>query len=457
MCASYSGHPLNGSSHPATRTGSVKSCLPDKNFGFITPDDAGDDVFVHRGGLDKVNNLQKGDAVTFELSHDERHRKHQAHRCCRSPDTGVGVSSAAEVQRVGQGHNVTGSSRAPTDADAMATASSEAGVERDSDAHFLLLHDGDADGSAGEDSAEESEFEEGDEEHSSDGAGANDKDDEAEAAEEAATNEQMLEVSPSDVRFTHDRISACFRNGTPLDDTIDAIVEQTMDFDQLPPVICVSHDGLLFSLNNRRVFVARVLQHKGLLQSMKVQAVHFEHPYVQRMRDGRSKWDRAFSTSNKGESVRVRSRYKYLQTANMAQMKRDAKIARRTEVHQHMANMKPVILMMLPRPKGVTGGPQKAKWHLQDNLPCDILDTFGKQYGISWEIYTNPSGDVGIKAFPSHAADSRTPEEYRKGCLALREAVRRRYQFKKASTPDQRATEKQKTLDKNRRREKRQR
>jgi len=43
--------------------------LTDKNFGFISPDDGGKDLFFHANELDGVNfsDLREGDAVTFNV------------------------------------------------------------------------------------------------------------------------------------------------------------------------------------------------------------------------------------------------------------------------------------------------------------------------------------------------------------------------------------------------------
>ena len=50
-------------------TGIIKK-LTDKNFGFITRDEGGDDLFFHANSLDGVefNALQEGDKVEFEVT-----------------------------------------------------------------------------------------------------------------------------------------------------------------------------------------------------------------------------------------------------------------------------------------------------------------------------------------------------------------------------------------------------
>ena len=50
------------------------------DFGFITPEDGGKDIFVHVSALEKtgLNTLQEGAKVTFETEEDRRGRGLQA-------------------------------------------------------------------------------------------------------------------------------------------------------------------------------------------------------------------------------------------------------------------------------------------------------------------------------------------------------------------------------------------
>ena len=53
-------------------SGTVKIFFEDKGFGFITPHDGGDDVFVHRklAGADRTTYLEEGDDVDYEIEYN---------------------------------------------------------------------------------------------------------------------------------------------------------------------------------------------------------------------------------------------------------------------------------------------------------------------------------------------------------------------------------------------------
>ncbi len=56
-------------------TGTIKTLLVEKNFGFITPDDGSKDIFFHAsalsGGL-QFSELQKGDKVSFDVEDSDK-------------------------------------------------------------------------------------------------------------------------------------------------------------------------------------------------------------------------------------------------------------------------------------------------------------------------------------------------------------------------------------------------
>ncbi len=61
-------------------TGVVKWFNPTKGFGFIQPDDGGNDVFVHISAVERANlgSLNEGQKISYELERDNRSGKMSA-------------------------------------------------------------------------------------------------------------------------------------------------------------------------------------------------------------------------------------------------------------------------------------------------------------------------------------------------------------------------------------------
>ncbi|NKK95765.1 cold-shock protein [Rhizobium leguminosarum bv. viciae] len=59
-------------------TGTVKFFNDDKGFGFITPENGGQDVFVHVSALHRGDSLREGDKVSFEVGQDRKTGKSKA-------------------------------------------------------------------------------------------------------------------------------------------------------------------------------------------------------------------------------------------------------------------------------------------------------------------------------------------------------------------------------------------
>ena len=61
-------------------TGTVKWFNGQKGFGFIQPEDGGNDVFVHISAVERagLNGLQEGQKISFEVERDRRTGKMSA-------------------------------------------------------------------------------------------------------------------------------------------------------------------------------------------------------------------------------------------------------------------------------------------------------------------------------------------------------------------------------------------
>jgi CspA family cold shock protein len=66
--------PLAGRRSTVVSTGTVKWFNGDKGFGFISPDDGGDDLFVHHSEVKSTGyaNLEEGQKVEFEVGEGKK-------------------------------------------------------------------------------------------------------------------------------------------------------------------------------------------------------------------------------------------------------------------------------------------------------------------------------------------------------------------------------------------------
>mmetsp|Transcript_27440 Transcript_27440/g.79115 ORF Transcript_27440/g.79115 Transcript_27440/m.79115 type:complete len:579 (-) Transcript_27440:198-1934(-) len=160
-------------------------------------------------------------------------------------------------------------------------------------------------------------------------------------------------VDPWKIRFTHANISPKFRSGDSLDETIANIRNEKLSFAAFPAMevfrltksaledsevirsILAKFEleedsqqagkliaklrasaGEVFSLSNRRLFIARVLRTLGLLDKVQIQKYDFSSERVQRPERreeedaDNAKWLCALSTDSMGRSVHIHSGYR---------------------------------------------------------------------------------------------------------------------------------------------------
>ena len=72
------GSRLTAQTSDMSSTGTVKKFFADKGFGFVTPDDGSEDVFVHvKENPDLGEDCQGGEKVTYDAEWDDRKSKYK--------------------------------------------------------------------------------------------------------------------------------------------------------------------------------------------------------------------------------------------------------------------------------------------------------------------------------------------------------------------------------------------
>merc|ERR1711865_525196 len=70
--------------------GTVKKFMEDKGFGFISPDDGSEDVFIHIKQCNGAESLSEGDKVTYDNQWNDRKGKMQGDNCTVTSGGGGG-------------------------------------------------------------------------------------------------------------------------------------------------------------------------------------------------------------------------------------------------------------------------------------------------------------------------------------------------------------------------------
>ncbi|XP_078491909.1 uncharacterized protein LOC144747615 isoform X2 [Ciona intestinalis] len=81
-------------------------------------------------------------------------------------------------------------------------------------------------------------------------------------------------MKPSKIQFSQDSVAKSFKNGTDLHETCQLISTGSVSADEIPPIRVIIKDDKAISVDNRRLYVFRVLEKAGCLRSIKVQVIN---------------------------------------------------------------------------------------------------------------------------------------------------------------------------------------
>lgn len=85
-------------------TGVLKSMFAEKGFGFVTPDDGGDDCFVHVKDNPELEGVDRGGAsVRFDKEWDDRKGKYKGVNCSVTGGGGGGGGGKGGGKSYGKG------------------------------------------------------------------------------------------------------------------------------------------------------------------------------------------------------------------------------------------------------------------------------------------------------------------------------------------------------------------
>lgn len=105
----------------------------------------------------------------------------------------------------------------------------------------------------------------------------------------------MQRLRPSEIRFIQDTINDIFQDGGSVNETALALCEGRISINTFPPIKVVKFGNKYFSFDNRRLYVFRVAEYRGIVSHIPVQIV----PQSQFIED-------RYTTSNEGRTVTVR-------------------------------------------------------------------------------------------------------------------------------------------------------
>jgi hypothetical protein len=126
-----------------------------------------------------------------------------------------------------------------------------------------------------------------------------------------------VRMRPSYIRYTQESCSGQVHTGhegstTPIDVCIRWMLNNQMSFEDCFPgsIQCFTLSQDVCSLDNRRLFIARVLENRGILKTISVDLFPFHHDEVQRLRAGVPHWLPKADTTDRGNFIAAKSRFK---------------------------------------------------------------------------------------------------------------------------------------------------
>ncbi|KAL3877302.1 hypothetical protein ACJMK2_035032 [Sinanodonta woodiana] len=100
-------------------------------------------------------------------------------------------------------------------------------------------------------------------------------------------------IRPSDIRYTQESISCRFQIGKNIGTVIKEIMNEECKISDIPEIEVMVKDGVYYSADNRRLYIFKILEAKGLVADISVRLVK---------RIKKSKW----TTKTQGLAIDVR-------------------------------------------------------------------------------------------------------------------------------------------------------
>ncbi|CAK8684611.1 unnamed protein product [Clavelina lepadiformis] len=108
----------------------------------------------------------------------------------------------------------------------------------------------------------------------------------------------MVFISPDQVKFTQNSIKASFKNGDgSVNDLIRQIARKDTDVEDISMIRVYTRNGFYYSIDNRRLYVFRVLKRMGCLDTIEVRMIDYNNHSM----------SRRYTTKNGGCHVNLRN------------------------------------------------------------------------------------------------------------------------------------------------------